>query len=278
MRWRIHREGTKADEMSKIVLWHFPISNFNEKVRWALDWKRIAHVRRALSLGYLPQALWATGRPTLPILFLDGQAIGDSTRIIEALERYRPAPPLYPQAEGDRHRALELEDFFDEEVGHAVRTALLGPKFATDPDLVVAALSTGMPPRAAPLMRAGFRVFRPYYKRRHKIDATSVNAAPRQVAAGLDRIAAEQQPSGYLVGDRFSVADLSAAALLAPLVMPPEFPYPPPARVCAAIAQLRESFGAHPALDWVREMYRRHRGVSAEVGGTRGAAASTPAR
>ena len=28
------------------VLWHFPISHYNEKARWALDWKRIPHVRR----------------------------------------------------------------------------------------------------------------------------------------------------------------------------------------------------------------------------------------
>ena len=46
--------------------------------------------------------------------------------------------------------------------------------------------------------------------------------------AALDRLEAELQPSGYLVGERFSVADLTAAALLAPVVLPPEFPYRPP--------------------------------------------------
>ena len=57
------------------VLWHFPISHFNEKARWALDWKRIPHVLRALALSYVPRALWATGQAKLPILFLDGKAI-----------------------------------------------------------------------------------------------------------------------------------------------------------------------------------------------------------
>ena len=75
------------------VLWHFPISHYNEKARWALDWKRIPHVRRALALSYVPRALWTTGQAKLPILHLDGQAIADSTRIIEALERLQPAPP-----------------------------------------------------------------------------------------------------------------------------------------------------------------------------------------
>ena len=38
------------------IPWHFPVSHFNEKVRWALDDKRIPHVRRALGLGYVPRA------------------------------------------------------------------------------------------------------------------------------------------------------------------------------------------------------------------------------
>src|SRR5262250_1567140 len=100
-----------ARSMTNTVLWHFPISHFNEKVRWALDWKRIPHVRHALGVGYLPRAVWATGRPTLPILFLGAQAIGDSTHIIEALEGYQSDPPLYPHTAADRRRALELEDF-----------------------------------------------------------------------------------------------------------------------------------------------------------------------
>jgi len=47
--------------MAPPALWHFPISHFNEKARWALDWKRIPHVRRALALSYVPRALWTTG-------------------------------------------------------------------------------------------------------------------------------------------------------------------------------------------------------------------------
>ncbi|TMA70259.1 MAG: hypothetical protein E6J69_03175 [Deltaproteobacteria bacterium] len=92
--------------MATPILWHFPISHFNEKVRWALDWKGIPHVRRTLGPDYLPRVWWATGRGTLPVLWLDGKAIGDSTRIIEALERRWPEPPLYPRDESVRRRAL----------------------------------------------------------------------------------------------------------------------------------------------------------------------------
>jgi len=31
--------------MDTPLLWHIPVSHFNEKVRWTLDYKRIAHRR-----------------------------------------------------------------------------------------------------------------------------------------------------------------------------------------------------------------------------------------
>jgi glutathione S-transferase len=251
--------------MADVVLWHFPVSHYNEKVRWALDWKRIPHRRRALTVDYLPRALWATGRGTLPILFLDGKAIGDSTRIIEALERFQPAPGLYPADERARRRALDLEDFFDEELGHALRTALLGPIFAGDPDAVVAIIGLGMPERARRMMRGIFPAFRAFYMHRHRIDAATIAAAPRKVEAALDRVAAELQPSGYLVGDGFSVADLTAASLFSPLVQPPEFPYQPTRPPPEALMAFRASFERHRAFQWVLDMYHRHRGTSAEI-------------
>src|SRR5882724_1706740 len=212
------------------VLWHFPVSHFNEKVRWALDYKKIPHVRKALFLDYMPRALWATGRPTLPIVFLDGKAIGDSTRILEALERSHPEPGLYPIDEGERRRAVDLEDFFDEELGHQLRAAMLGPMFVHDPDGVLRTLSLGMNlgPRILRAMRAGFPAFSAFYRFRHHINATTVREGPEKIRAALDRVRAELRPSGYLVGERFSVADLAAAALLSPLVIPNEFQYPIP--------------------------------------------------
>jgi glutathione S-transferase len=61
---------------------------------------------------------------TFPILELDGEVISDSTEIIGALERRHPEPPLYPEDPVERRRALDLEDYFDEELGPPLR--LLG--------------------------------------------------------------------------------------------------------------------------------------------------------
>ena len=107
------------------VLWHLEISHYNEKARWALDYKGIEHVRRAVTPGLqeLTARRLRAGR-TVPILELNGHAIGDSTRIIEELERRWPEPPLYPADPEERSRALDLEHYFDEQCGPDARRVL----------------------------------------------------------------------------------------------------------------------------------------------------------
>src|SRR5215467_2555062 len=115
--------------MDPLLLWHIPLSHYSEKTRWALDFKRIPHRRRVLAADYLIRAWRATGRGTLPILFLDGRAIGDSTQIIAALEARNPERSLYPGDAAARERALALEDDLDERLGPALRAALVTPLF-----------------------------------------------------------------------------------------------------------------------------------------------------
>jgi glutathione S-transferase len=251
--------------MAHPVLWHFPISHFNEKVRWALDFKRIPHIRRTLSIDYLPRAWWATGQVRLPILFLDGVAIADSTRIIERLEAYRPDPPLYPSDAAARARALELEDFFDEGLGPAVRTVIVGEMFLEEPDAALRTLARGMPDAARRAMAGIAPAFRAFYRWRHDINPATIEAGRKTVLAALERIERERQPSGYLVGDHFTVADLTAAALLSPVSLPAEFPYPPAGSTPRTVAQYRGALASHPAFQWALDLYRTHRGSSAEV-------------
>ena len=251
--------------MTPPVLWQFRFSHFNEKARWALDWKGIAHVRRSLLPGFhVPRVLWTTGQRSLPVLVLDRETIHDSTRIIERLERLRPEPALYPADAGARRRALALEDFFDEELGPHVRRALFY-ELLPETDFAAGAFTVGCGPGIRRLYRALFPALRVVMNADLKIDAAGAARSREKVLAALERLEAELRPSGYLVGDGFSVADLTAAALLWPAVLPPEFPYPPPGPLPAAVARWRDSLASTPACRWAGEMYRRHRGVSAEV-------------
>ena len=255
----------EAERMSLPLLWHIPLSHFNEKVRWALDFKNIPHRRRCVGADYLFKAWRATGHGTLPILFLDGEPVGDSTAIIAALEQRQPEPALYPKDPARLRRALELEDYFDEVLGPSLRAAMVTPMFSEDPDLALRVLTTGMPAQAYRNLRPLARIFPAYYRFRHKIKAQRLHQDRADVTEALDRISRELQPSGYLVGEAFSVADLTAAALLSPLLQPAQLQYPLAVALPDSLRQYRHDVARHPAAQWTLEMYRRHRGSSAEV-------------
>jgi glutathione S-transferase len=255
--------------MKPPTLWHIEISHYNEKVRWALDYKGIDHVRKAPLPGL--HGLWAAvltrgGQRRLPVLRLDGRTIGDSTAIIEALESYKPDPPLYPEDPADRDHALQIEDYFDEKVAPAVRR-FVWHHTLDDVDEVVDSLETTAPTgRRAQLMRKLVPLMRPVVKRDYKVTEQGAEGAVVEMRAAIDLIERELRPSGYLAGDNFSVADLTAAALLTPVLLPPERQYAPSTKA-PGVLELREELEARDGAAWVAEMYAKHRGQSREVAG-----------
>lgn len=247
------------------VLWHLKASHYNEKARWVLDYKRIPHIRRAVAPGRHPaiaRELW--GGSTLPVLVLDGRPIGDSTEIIAALERRYANPPLYPSDPVERRRALELEDFFDEQLGPYTRLLFMhhaGP----DAKLMLGAFVPDLRGYRYALARATYPMLRRRVRATFAITDESVAHAYGKIAAAGERFRDSLQPSGYLVGSEFSVADLTLAALVAPIVAPSEFPYPQPQRGHPRLTPLREALATEGILYWARGIYARHRGSSAEI-------------
>jgi len=260
------------------TLWQIKVSHYNEKVRWALDYKRIPHRRVApLPLfGTLPAAWLMTRRPTFPVLRLDGRTIGDSTAIVAALEERRPDPPLYPADPVECARALELEEFFDEQLGPYLRR-LAWFHLAPHPRAFFTAVFPGSSPLVRAAMRPGAFAVTRIAKARYRTNAATAAEARHKIVEAMERIEAEIRPSGYLAGDAFSVADLTAAALATPLIGPPERQYLPPQEQPEPLRSFSVELKARPSGRWVLDIFARHRGVSAEV--RRGAAspASTPA-
>jgi glutathione S-transferase len=254
--------------MKTPVLYHIEISHYNEKARWALDYKHVPHVRKAPPpMMHTMWALAMTRKPTFPVLVMNGERIGDSTRIIERLESSYPEPPLYPEDPDERRRALDLEDFFDEELGPYIRRWLFYEALeGLEPNEFVEGALGNSPASVKSVMRATSPVASRLLKLRYGIAPESAQAARGKTEAALDRLEQELQPSGYLVGDRFTVADLTAAALFFPLVRPPEAPYKFEARIPEGLAKLQEETSNRRGYEWVEEIYRRHRGTSAEVG------------
>ena len=80
-----------------------------------------------------------------------------------------------------------------------------------------------------------------------------------KVIAALDRLEAELGSNEYLAGDSFSVADLTAAALFFPLVLPDEGPVPTDEPPPAGIASFRAPLEGRTGYRWVEETFRKHR-------------------
>jgi glutathione S-transferase len=253
---------------ARVVLHQFPLSHFNEKARWALDWKGVPHRRVSYLPGpHMPWIRRLSGQTATPVLEIDGERVAGSARIVEWLDRRFPARPLLPDDPGARERADAIVREFDAEVGPAVRTALFSVLLG-EPGYLCRIFSA---PRSAPVRvayRATFPLARGLIARANGVtDPQGVRAAFERTRRALDFVAKASPEGGPLVGDRFGAADLTCAALLAPLVNPahPDMarPEPVPASLRGFLAQWAE----HPGALWVLDQYARHRPPSCAIAG-----------
>jgi glutathione S-transferase len=253
-----------ATQSQKPTLWQLEYSHYAEKARWALEYKGIDHVRRSPMPGtHIPIALVLTrgAQPTVPVLQIDGRMIGDSTEIIAALESIHPEPPLYPIDAAERARAIELEDWFDENSGPHTRL-LSFYELIQEPDVFAEVAATAVPGplgKAKPVVGAYARAFTSL-----RFGANSDEAAERAreaIVAGLDELEAELEKGDgeFLVGEHLSVADITAASLFYPVVLPPEGPLDPNLPRPPALERFRQSLSDRRGFKWVEETFRKHR-------------------
>ncbi|HET8565296.1 MAG TPA: glutathione S-transferase family protein [Solirubrobacterales bacterium] len=249
---------------SKPVLWQIDISHYSEKVRWALEHKEVPHVRRTPLPGtHIPIALFLTrgAQPTFPVLQMDGRTIGDSTAIIAALEAKHLDQPLYPSKPEERLRALELEDWFDENLGPYARL-LAFHELIREPEIFATVAAESVPGplgKAKPVVGAYARALTSL--RWGANSGEAAEEAREKIVAALDKLEAElsRGDGEFLVGGRLSVADVTAAALFYPLVVPPEGPLSPGLPRPPAFDEFRAGLSDRPGYRWVEETFRKHR-------------------
>jgi glutathione S-transferase len=244
------------------TLWQIDVSHYSEKVRWTLAWKGVEHRRRSPIPGvHMAVALWLTrgGQVTFPVLSIDGQRIGDSTAIIAALEERFPEPPLYPADATGRRRALDLEEYFDEELGPHIRQ-LAWHELGNDREQFTELMRRAAPGPLTRVPGAAAAYARVFTSLRFSArNAASAERARAKVLAALDRLEAELGNGDYLVGDTFTVADLTAASLFYPLVIPEEGPLPTDVESAAGLERFRAPLKERRGYRWVAEMFHRHR-------------------
>lgn len=243
-------------------LWQFRFSMYPEKARWVLDFKCVPHVRRSLLPGpHVLQMLPRVGQKSLPVL-RDGKLwVKGSAAIVAHMDRHHPEPALLPESPELLERVHDVQAWFDD-IGVHVRRAFF---FDTLPATRYAAdlFSQGYSEPTRALYRAAFPLVREVMKLDMRINPATAEEGRRKTTEALDFVAKHQGKAGYLVGESFTAADLTAAAILNPVVLAAEYPLMFPEPKPPAFETWLKRWDSHPGCAWVREMYRRHRGKSA---------------
>lgn len=250
---------------SPLTLYQFAFSHYNEKVRWTLDYKGLAHRQCSLLPGLHARRVRSlSGQSATPVLVEGGRATAGSAAIVAHLEAIAPTPALFPDDAAARTDAEQWVAWLDAAVGPATRRAFFFD-LLDDPAYLGRLFTAGQ----RPWKRVGYGVVFPFLtpmlRRAMAIEPEPAATARDVTSAALDRIAEAQATTGYLVGTGFTVADLTAASLLFPLFFPDELPFGLPAPRSPELLRWLARWDGHPAGAYVRRMFSRHRGSHARA-------------
>ncbi|WP_394829981.1 glutathione S-transferase family protein [Pendulispora rubella] len=251
--------------MNHPELWQIRFSMYPEKARWALDYKQVPHVRHSLLPGpHVLTLMPRFGQKSMPILRHDGRVLKNSATVLDYVERTWPDPPLYPADAQQRARALEIQKWFDDEIGPALRRAAFF-EWLPHTEYAARVLAGGLPAWQQKVYVSAFPCIRAVMRMDMQIGAAGAETGRERTKEALDFVVRHAAETGYLIGDRFSIADLTAATVLQATCLPLEYPASAPEPRPAGWQRWLERWRDHPGLDYVRRIYRDHRGQSCAV-------------
>ena len=167
-----------------LKLYYHPLSTFSQRVRIALIEKKIAaefvEVDLFARAQFLPEYRAKNPYGRVPAIEEDGWVLYESTAILEYLESTRPSPPLLPTAPRDRALVAMHMKLCDLEFAGPARDILVPKRFLPQ--------ETWKPER--------------------------MERAKEKIGKHLSILEPQMQGGEFLVGDRFTLADLCYAPFL----------------------------------------------------------------
>ncbi len=248
--------------MTRPILYVFAISHYCEKARWALDSLAVDYELRHLAPGLhglIAKRLGAPGS-SLPLLVADGRVVHGSGAILEWADAATTNDSMRLCPDAMREECRLLEQRLDDVAGVHARRYYYSEALVEHPQTVRPMFTRDLSFGQGLLLRAAWGRVRALMIRAMDLGFEQGQQSKQILEQELDWFdGLLSDGRRFLVGDRFSRADLTAASLLAPIALPPEHPtygrleLPPRARADLA------RWSDRPTTGWVREIYRTHR-------------------
>lgn len=240
-----------------ITLYQFPISHYCEKVRWTLDYKGLEWNYKNLLVGpHIPQAVKLSGRSSVPILKHGDKIIRDSGKIITYLDKEFSDKKLTPSGEQEKKEAIEWEKYLDKEVGLHLRRYMYSI-LLNYPKQVIPCFTHNGPWYGNLMYKLIFPMLRKKMYAFMDINKETAQLSKEHLVAAIDKIHNHLKDRKFIVGDQLTRADITAAALLAPLVKPEKYGLDWPEKLPDELEVFIES--QNSKLQWVRDLYNQYR-------------------
>jgi glutathione S-transferase len=238
-----------------------PLSHYCEKGRWALDAAGLAYQEDGHAPALHRLAIARHRTTTVPVLVVDrGEVHRGSDRILAYAAARVPEAGLLPTGRAEREEVARWLGICDERLGPDVRKWFY-TWVLDDPPAFVRLLGAGLGDRRRRALSWLNAPVRSLIRRHFGIGARSREQCAERVADVFASAADRRAGAPYLVGDRFTAADLAFAALGAPLVFPREYgvPLPRDSELPSALLEAIEGWRASRSGAAILETYRAHR-------------------
>jgi len=240
-------------------LYTFVISHFSEKARWALDLAGVPYEEEYLLPGpHLFTVRRLAKASTVPLLVHDGTAIQGSSAIIDYAEQRLGGRSLTPAEPAAAARAWAIEALADHAFGLGIQrivyASLLGHR-----EVVIDLWAQRGASYARPLLRLLFPLLRIGVRRAYGVRPDRVVRAKDRLRRAMDETDRELRDRPYLLGDAPCRADVTVAALLAPLFRPAGHVTDWPREVPPDFSDFVHELEGRPTCALVHRMYREHR-------------------